>query len=645
MPLESSDTLVDLRQISLPFDLDEVSEQCHKCVRKQLKKYEKFVDNDSKSTKDRFIVPCTGIPKEYINPSLKPMFPTEEAWEEAVSTLDIVKWVARNLKLPNGEYWIARWYQEEVLRCSSKRKVLRMARRIGKTDSVCVEICYRLFTESNIKIVVAGPQKSHTEEIITRVRAFIKNNSILSSMVTRDVSAPWYEILLSNGSRLRGFAAGTKGKGAGTGVRGQDADYLYIEEMDFVDENAIRGAVLPILQTTPDTALVGFSTPSGFQTPYYMLCEQSPNYIEFHYDYKVLSHWRNVEMERSAFTEEDWQHEFLASWGSSESGVYKPSYIDRALKVYKYSDISYSPMWRYCIGTDWNEKYGTELVVLGYDTATGRFQVVETVRVEGMEFTQLAGINRLLELNKKWKPVFIYIDSGNGSTNHELLRKTAMENRHPGGDRDTAKLLDILKKYDAGASISIKDPITSEESKVPAKAFMVNASIRMFEQNKISISSHDNILEKQLRNYIIERYTPTKAPVYGLENKQILDHRLDALNLAIVAFHLEFDDLHTVHVVTSVAAIPDPRTQSGYKNRMAQRDQEYNPEDRRLEGPLNKSSTYFRTPARLDNMRGTTKIDRPGWDYDREDERRAEWLQRRRTRARIQRDRPKRTTF
>jgi replicative DNA helicase len=648
------DACTDLRKFKLPFVLDEVEDQCHDCVRKQLKKYEKFVDEHGKAARGKFLVPCTGIPRNQLDPNMRTAF-TDEAWAELEAVADIVKWAARYLKLPTDDPWIARWYQGRILRCTSRRKVLRTARRTGKTDLICIEICYYLFTEPNIKIVVAGPQKSHTEEIITRVRAFIHSNPELANMVVRDVSAPYYEIKLTNGARLRGFAAGTKGKSEGVSIRGQDADRLYLEEMDYIDEKAITGAVIPLLQTSPDTALVGFSTPSGFQTPYYKFCTGNPHYKEYHHNYKVLPHWKNVEMERSSFTEEDWTHEYLAEWGSSEAGVYKPEYIDTALTDYQYGEHKRSSTWRYCIGTDWNEQHGTEIVVVGHNTFTGKFQIVDAVLVPKTEFTQLTGVQKLLEMNRKWRPSFVYIDAGGGSTNYELLRQTAYKERRKGGDLQTAKLLDILKKYDSGASLQVRDPITHEKIKKPAKPFMVSASVRAFEQERIIISSHDHVLEKQLRNYIVERVTPTKVQVFGLREPKVLDHRLDALNLALVAFHLEFDDLHASKFITTVIAVPDPRTVQrpeslqDRENRIADQQQArpeiHRPEDRRMEEiPANSRQSYM-MPGRISSAADVAKTNRVGWESDMEAQRKAEWLQRKRRRANVHKQRPSRTNI
>jgi len=638
------DQLQDLRDLNLPFNIDDVTPQCHKCIREQLKKYENHVDSSGVAVRGKFIVPCDGIKKHTIDPATRAQL-TDDQIEQIESVNDIVKFAKKFLKLPNGEFWEARDYQKDVLRCTSRRKVLRIARRAGKTDSVCVEICYHLFTTPNAKIIVVGPQKSQTEEIITRIRSFIKSNPILGNSVVRDVSAPWYEIELRNGSRLRGFAGGTKGK-EGVAIRGQDADRIYIEEMDYVDQNALQGAIFPILFTTPNSALIGFSTPSGFRTPYYNLCVESPQYKEFHYTYKVLPWWKTVEGERDTFTEEQWTHEQLAEFGTSESGVYKPAYVDRAILEYDYKTIVRNPTWKYTIGTDWNEKYGTEIVVVGYNPYSTMFQVVDAHHIERSEFTQLAGITKLLEFNQKWCPHFIYIDAGNGSTNYELLRKTAYDNSVRGGNPITAKLLTILKKYDAGSSIEIHDPVTHQKRKSPAKSFMVNSSVRMFEQGKIKISSYDTKLGAQLRNYVIERYTPSGNPVYGQNDEKIGDHRLDAMNLAIVAFSLEFSDLHAQRIMTDVAIAPHPRSAMTDKNGNINNNR---PPTRELAGHTIKNDfekqLFPMGPGHANPELEGIITNRPGWSTDEEDVEIQKFLQKRRSRNGFKYNRPNRTKF
>jgi len=139
--------------------------------------------------------------------------------------------------------------------------------------------------------------------------------------------------------------------------------------------------------------------------------------------------------------------------------------------------------------------------------------------------------------------------------------------------------------------------------------------------------------------------TPTKGPVYGLAEPRVGDHRLDALNLALVAFQLEFSDLHNVPVLTTVGAVPDPRTKSMHLREDTKlENKEHKPEDRRLETGSN-SSVFGAMPARIDNNRRNIKTNRPGWESDREETFSAQRLQRQRGRGSVSRGRPSRSTF
>lgn len=414
----------DLLGIDLPFDARKVRPCCLKCVRKQLDKYKNAVGADKKSLAGKFIVNCKGILKEALDPSLRQILSPEE-FEESERILDPAKWMAHYLTHPDGSPWIARWYQEDVVRCTSARKALRISRRTGKTEIVAAEIVWKLFTLKKTRIIVGAPQKIHAEEIMKRVRGFIYRNPKLADSVVKDISSPVYELVLQSGSYLMGFALGTRGKTEGLSVRGQNADHVYSEETAYIDEQALQGGLLPILQTTPDTTMTMFSTPTGFKSVYYNACEEMPEFCEFHYNYMVLPHWREVEKDRGAYTEEQWQQEMLALWGTSEEGVYKPSYVDRSLRAYSYEEFpGPQPGWRYILGVDWNEKHGAELCIVGENRQSGYYQVVSAFCIEKTEYTQLSSVDAVIQANRKWKPAFIFVDAGNGCLHANSLVQT-----------------------------------------------------------------------------------------------------------------------------------------------------------------------------------------------------------------------------
>jgi len=618
----------DLIALDLPFDVRTAHPTCLKCVRRQLDKYKNEMVG-GKSLADKFQICCKGIPKDPIPLSVRKMYSPEEV-AELERIYDPVKWAAHYLKQPNNKPWVAREYQAEILRCTGDRRVIRIARRTGKTDVIAVEVLWKMFRQGSRRIIIAGPQKVHVDLIFKRIRGFMSRSPILANAITKNISSPIHELRLNNESYVMGFAVGTKGNTEGVSVRGQDGDDVYVDETAYVDTEAMQGAVLPILQTTDSTTMAAFSTPTGFKDVYYSMCLESVRYREFHYNYKILDHWRRIEGERSQYPQAKWEHEILAEFGSSDEGVYKPSYVDRAIETYSYAEQHPDPRCRYIVGVDWNEKHGAEIAVVSQNKITGMHRVVEAYCVEKADFTQLAGVQAVVEINRKWKPVYIYIDAGGGSTNYDLLRKLSYEARGRGSDPDTARILDILKKYDSGSSIQAKDPVTGEPQKQPAKPYMINASVRVFENGLIEISAEDKVLEAQLRNYIIERFSPTGNPVYGLKDKKVLDHRLDAFNLAMVAFHIEFGELRPKLSYTKMLAAPSPMQKVVSSQRSGVQREAYT--ERNIERVIERSPTGHggvTLPAVIDRPRVSSS--RPGWDSDLEDVYERRYQQRKRS--------------
>ena len=68
---------------------------------------------------------------------------------------------------------------------------------------------------------------------------------------------------------------------------------------------------------------------------------------------------------------------------------------------------------------------------------------------------------------------------------------------------------------------------------------MVGNCVTFFEKNLILLNRADKDFEKQLRDYTVARRSRDGRPVYSEGN----DHVLDAFNLAMLAYTLEFTDL------------------------------------------------------------------------------------------------------
>ena len=528
---------------------------CQQCIKDYLDKYDGFVDEDGKLYKG-FAVPCDGIPLKYLSDHLGAIL-NEDDQKEAIGLFDPVTWAEEWIKLPDGTPWVARWYQEAMLRCSVTRRVTRLGRRTGKTDCLAVHILHYIFTNKNKRVLVVAPYKSQTEEIISRIRGFISTNPRLQASVQRDVSSPFYELKLKNGSRIRGFSSGTKSGAEGVAIRGQDADRIYLDEADYLSDGDLK-AIVAILNTHAKVEMWASSTPTGRRAHFWRWCTKTPSYKEFYHPSSVLPFWDQVKDQiKSDYVgnQDAWTHEILAEFGEQSVGVFQHGFVDLALGEYKYEQMAWKPGWTYTIGVDWNSEFGTEIAVVGYD-GRGKFKIVDALNVPKQGWTQLAGIETIIKMNLKWLPKFIYVDDGGGNTNIELLRKFGYDSGASDPGSPSCKLKDIVVGYNFSKTIEARDPMTKRKIKKHAKSFLVENAVRFFEERRIEISAWDMALRNQLANYIIKHRTVAGIPVYGQTEERIGDHRLDAVMLALVAFKLEMSDFGKAFYSTHVAVSP-----------------------------------------------------------------------------------------
>ena len=172
---------------------------------------------------------------------------------------------------------------------------------------------------------------------------------------------------------------------------------------------------------------------------------------EYHYPSQVNPMW-NEDLEalfKEQLTEIGFDHEILANFGEQEQGVFQNSYIQAAKADYSYGDYSYNNRWTYTIGVDWNDvQNGTTISVLGFNPTEKLFYVVDRHVVSREGWTQLSACNKIAELNRIWRPLVIYIDSGFGGTQYEVLRKygyDSLADPAKGPTHPDSKLRDILK--------------------------------------------------------------------------------------------------------------------------------------------------------------------------------------------------------
>ncbi len=129
--------------------------------------------------------------------------------------------------------WEAREYQKDIIKegKKSRKLVLRLGRRLGKTDSLCVLILWFAYTQYNkgpnnqYDIVIATPYETQIDLIFKRLHQFLDTSALMSAFLSRDVHHHLEFNINGVTSTVLGFTAGANNASAGANnTRGQRAD-------------------------------------------------------------------------------------------------------------------------------------------------------------------------------------------------------------------------------------------------------------------------------------------------------------------------------------------------------------------------------------------------------------------------------------
>lgn len=589
-----------------------IHSMCINCQARQLMKYSEWKNKKGLNVKDHygktFAVRCNfvpaGLPKG--SRALLKKFITEKNIDKGralrilKSTIDPVAWSEMMFGFDDSDPdWRIRPYQKEQLRCTALRLVIREGRRSGKTFAIALKLIYLIFNLLKAKgrdaegnpvvkgpeIIIITPYQAQVANIFNEIESILKRNEDLMQQVTTAkggslyVKTPYYKLELKNGAKISGFVSGVgvkeDGSGGGT-MRGQNADVIYLDEMDMIPEEILLKVIQPLLLT--DTAgnvmMIATSTPIGKRGKFFEWCKDRPDFKEDYLPSSVLPQWEKIKYEIEADnTEEGFAAEYMAHFIEGAHGVFKPSYIYRARGAYTYkdSDIHNGDWWHKAanvpnrrelikvIGIDWNKNAGTEFVVVAYDPNQHHWFVVEAVNISASKYSSVRWKEEVVRLNYKWKPDYIYADEGYGHTIIEDLKVEAHGIRIRGAatklEHETVKLLERLKAFNFSQKVILKSPVDHQEIQKTGKEFLVENAVRVFEEGRLWFPEDDYSLFQQLLHYVVlRRHTTTNRPVYGPDNDRIGDHRLDALMLALGGLFLEKSMYSPSNIASSAPA-------------------------------------------------------------------------------------------
>lgn len=511
--------------------------------------------------------------------------------------------------------WTCRDYQFPILLEGKKSKqlVLRLGRRLGKTDSMCVLILWYAYTQINkgpndqYNILILTPYETQIDLIFDRLKQLIDGSPLMTNMLSREIH---HRKEFSNGTIIVGLTAGaSSGNSGSNNTRGQRADILVFDEVDYIGSSQLTNAINIRNEAPERIKIIAASTPSGKHEEFYKWCidssrsykpkkddinnfrftgytkteakdtgEKGNGWTEIYAPSVVNKELLKINPDtkqtylqdiKDELSELRYEQEVMAMFGDEELGVYQKIYIQKAIEegkrinhkyVNKLDSNSFNKFLRNktgprILGVDW-DKYqsGTTFVALELDKLyinengvhEPKFKVLFRIEIPKSSFTYVNAVNKIVELNDVYDFDWIAVDRGYGETQIELLHKYGIENPHTG-------LHDKVIGYQFGQKLEVRDPHTMQKDKKPLKPFMVNNSVVVFEKCKIVLDPTDKILREQLESYRIKSISTTGVPTFTDEN----EHAIDALNLCLLIFEQKYGTLLKTVISSRILSVDE----------------------------------------------------------------------------------------
>jgi hypothetical protein len=454
-------------------------------------------------------------------------FKTQEEYLEAKILMDPILWAKAELG------WEARFYQTDMLSCTSNKKLLRAGRRIGKSNAMIIEMLHQSVTVNRSTTLVIAPYERQVTMLFDEAYKQIQSGVTIANSLARYTKTPARMDFVNN-SKILGFSAGANSASGSDKIRGFDANLIVIDEIDTIEDKDID-AILAILASHPDCRIVAASTPRGWRKRFYTyVTEKNLGFKEFWFISAESPSW-TPELEKffKAGDSAAYTHEYLADFAELEEGVFKSRFLNASVEQYQMNDIEPSSSYDYVLGVDWNKAAGTHMTIVQWDNL--KLKLVRKIIVPESEYTQTDAVEMIISLNRKWKFKYIFVDSGYGHTQVELLRRQALIEPSSG--------LDVkVHGIHMNQHLNVIDPISGEPVNRNSKHFLIEQTRKLLEDGMLllpkdedtSVSNSDQSmgLVQQMRNFQIEAISIYGLPKYSQGN----DHTLTAYYLACGGF-------------------------------------------------------------------------------------------------------------
>lgn len=186
-----------------------------------------------------------------------------------------------------------------------------------------------------------APYENQIRLIFDRLRALIEASPLIKDKVTRSTKNP-YAVEFNNGSKIIGFTTGASSNSGAASLRGQRADMIICDEMDYMGDSDFENVAM-LAAERDDISIVVSSTPTGKRGWFWKVCQPDSGYTEHYHPSTHNPNWNDrMEAEfRSELTELGYIHEVQADFGPQDTGVFNKDRVDMSRQIDNYT---YTPL-------------------------------------------------------------------------------------------------------------------------------------------------------------------------------------------------------------------------------------------------------------------------------------------------------------
>lgn len=426
------------------------------------------------------------------------------------------------------------YVQREINKKKKRHLVIRVHRRGGKSDYLCILAIHASTINRSYITLVVCPDQDKVANIFNRIRELVNASPLLAGLITQDSRNP-ETITFSNGARIVGKTTGASNAVKGRGLRSKAADLILADEVAYFAEADFAG-LDPIMRGDAlrqgKVRTVAASTPTVEQNTFFQWCtnkELEEKWDRVHIPITENPEWSTAQVEEirsdPTMNELRWQTEYLVTFPDLGENLVPEVQITAARQ-----DISYAPIEKRAghlraFGVDWDNtsEAGINIVVIDFNPQTLKFVLTYRQEIPRGDQAYTTAVNRIIDLNYRMQPDFIYVDKGGGSMQVETLKLHGVRNPQTG-------LADKVVSVHFSENVTIYDPKTGQKIEKNAKMLMISYLLKTLEDRAFVFPDKDEQFIYQLRTYKI-----VGATKHGFKTNSKDEHIIDAVMLACLA--------------------------------------------------------------------------------------------------------------